>query len=181
MVNKLGCKKYSGARAHYHHQINRLRSSRLLVISNWLGLGQCSTCMLSSSEKCLLGSIHSCIVIGWKRTSAVSLAVLSYGRAHTTNQGNSIFNHVQLFVCLVPLCISHPSIAFLYHMTYQLQINEFLRGLIRWGRGGGGGGVNTYQTICCKFSGTNKKGPQEVLSDRGWEGGCRQGCIEDLL
>lgn len=44
MVNKLGCKNYSGARAHHHHQINRLNSSRLLVISNWLGLGYCSTC-----------------------------------------------------------------------------------------------------------------------------------------
>ena len=91
------------------------------------------------SEKCFLGLIHSCIVIGWKRTSAVSLGVLAYGRAHTTNQGNSILNHVRLFLCLVPLCFSHPSWAFLYHMTYQLQIKGPLGGLIRKGAGRGWG------------------------------------------
>ena len=137
--------------------------------------------MLSSSEKCLLGSIHSCIVIGWKRTSTVSLAVLSYGRAHTTNQGNSIFNHVQLFVCLVPLCISHPSTAFLYHMTYQLQINEFLRGLIRWGRGGGGVGSILIRQFAVNFQVQIKRVLRRSYQTGGGEGGCRQGCIEDLL
>ena len=133
------------------------------------------------SEKCLLGSIHSYIVIGWKRTSAVSLGVLSYGRAHTTNQGNSIFNHVWLFVCLVPSCISHLSTAFLYHMTYQLQINEFLRGLIRWWRGGGGVYTNLIRQFAVNFQVQIKRTLRRSYQTGGGDGGCRQGCIEDLM
>ena len=84
------------------------------------------------------------------------------------------FQSCGLFLCLVPLCFSHPCMAFLYHMTYQPQINGPWEDLLD----GGGGGVGAM--LIRGFAGTFQLQIKRVLS-RTYQTGGREGVVVRVL